>query len=127
MGIGGLCYSGIVYRIYIKFFYKKMRVGFYSLDKEKHIRYSGAKGGWQMLKGIKDKDTLIVIALRMHDIQVKLLKGEALTEKELLQLKLYLGVPKFMDEEHRDRLFDEWWKGAKILHKKLKEEERKKK
>lgn len=80
-----------------------------------------------MLKGVRDKDTLIVIALRMHDIQVKVLKGEALTGKELTQLKLYLGVPKFMDEEHRDRLFEEWWRRAKILHKKLKGEERKKK
>lgn len=80
-----------------------------------------------MLKGVRDKDTLIVIALRMHGIQIKLLKGEPLTGKEELQLKLYLGVPKFMDEEHRDRLFEEWWRGAKILYKKLKEEERKKK
>lgn len=97
------------------------------MDKEENARYNEAKGGWQMLKGVKDKDTLIVIALRMHDIQVKLLKREALTGKELLQLKLYLGVPKFMDDEHRDRLFEEWWRGAKILHKKLKGEERKKK
>ena len=83
-----------------------------------------------MFEAIRDLSTLTVIVLRMHGIQVKILKGKRLTEDEEKQLKLNLfGVREgeFRDKEHRDRLLEQWWKGAKILYKKLEEEERKKK
>lgn len=82
-----------------------------------------------MFEGVRNSDTLSVITLRMREIQMKLSKGERLTEYEEKYLKLNLfGIEgerrEFRDEKHRDRLLAQWWKGAKVLYKRLKEEER---
>lgn len=84
-----------------------------------------------MLEGfkvIRNKDTLSAAKGRMHSIHAKLLKGKGLTEKEEKDLKLYLwsmnGLDrKFRDDIHRIQLINQWWKDAKPLNKKLKEQE----
>lgn len=83
-----------------------------------------------MLEGVIDSTSFTVLVLRMRDIEMKLLKGERLTadEEKFLKLNL-LGIDprrKFRDEKHRDKLLAQWWKGAKILAKRFKEEEEKK-
>ena len=79
-----------------------------------------------MLEGIGDSDTLVVYAILMHGIQMKLLKGEKLSkdEEKILKLNLLRMGGEFRDEKHRDKLFAQWWKGAKILAKKFKEEKK---
>lgn len=84
-----------------------------------------------MFKAIQDLTTLWVVALRMRDIENIILRGERLTDEEEKYLRLsLLGIDSrrdFRDEEHRDRLIKEWWRGAKIHYKRLKkveEEER---
>lgn len=84
-----------------------------------------------MLEGfnaVVDKTTLSVIALRMHDIHVKLLKGRPLTKKEEKDLKHYLwgmnGLGRsFRDNDHRLQLIEQWWRDAKLYDKRLKEQE----
>lgn len=82
-----------------------------------------------MFEGIINRGTLLVAALLLHDIHEKLLKGENLTEgeEEILKLHLLGTDPRreFRDEKHRDKLLAQWWDGAKILDKRLKEEEEK--
>ena len=82
-----------------------------------------------MFEGIRDGITLTVHVIRMYDIQIKLSKGERLTpaDEEYLKLNLLERDPRreFKDEKHRDRLLAQWRKEAKVLSKKLKEEEKK--
>ncbi len=82
-----------------------------------------------MLEGVKDRTTLLVVILLMRDIEMKILKGERLTEDEEKILKHnLLGIDprrEFRDEKQRDSLFAKWWEEAKILHKRLNEEEEK--
>ncbi len=78
-------------------------------------------------KAIEDGATLRIIAQRMHDIQVKLLKGIPLTKKEEKDLKHHLwgteGLGRaFRDDDHRLKLIEQWWKDAKLHNKSLKEQ-----
>jgi hypothetical protein len=77
---------------------------------------------WLMFVGVRDKSTLLVLVLRMHDLEKKILNGETLTEKEAKELKLCLQVRGFRDDRHRRQLIKQFWKEAKILNKKFKEE-----
>lgn len=79
-----------------------------------------------MFEGIKDLVTLNAVRNLMQGIHIKLKKRERLTEdeEEILRLQL-LGSKEreFRDETHRDRLIDQWWRGERILYKRLKKEE----
>jgi hypothetical protein len=75
-----------------------------------------------MFVGVRDESTLLVLVLRVHDLEKKILNGKALTKKEAKELKLCLQVGEFRDERHRKQLIERFWKGAKILTKKFKEE-----
>lgn len=88
-----------------------------------------------MLEGFKaivDGTTLRVVAQRMRDIHVKLLKGIPLTKEEEKYLKLSLwgmdGLDRaFRDDNHRLKLIEQWWVDAKLHNKRLKEQEEKRK
>ena len=80
-----------------------------------------------MFEGIRDRTTLLIYVRLMRDIEIKLLKEERLTEDEEKILKNnLLGIDprrEFRDEKQRDKLLAQWWKGAKLLDKRFKEEE----
>ena len=81
-------------------------------------------------KAIRDRGTLLAVALRIHDIHVKILREQPLIEEEIRDLRLYLfadGDPDriLIDEDHRLQLMDQWWKDAKHHNKSLKKQEEK--
>lgn len=82
-----------------------------------------------MFEGVEDESTLIVLRIRMRDIQMKLKKGKRLTGVDEIWLRLELLGSKtgeFRDDEHRGTLLAQWWKEAQILTKRFKEEKEKK-
>jgi len=86
-----------------------------------------------MLEGFKaivDRTTLRIVKERLHDFHMKLLRGERLTEKEEENSKLFLwGIERsdkeFRDDKHRIQLIEQWQEEAKLLDKRLKEQEEK--
>ncbi len=83
-----------------------------------------------MLEDINSKNSLFVAKDEMRGIKEKIMKGEALTDREegSLERRLFgAGGGKFRDAKHRDKLIEHWWIGAKILDKRFKEEEAKNK
>lgn len=81
-----------------------------------------------MFEGIVDGTTLAVIMLRMHDIGTKLKEGESLIQEEEKELEHHIfGIEggRFRDEAHRHKLIAQWWRGARLLAKRFKEDKEK--
>lgn len=79
-----------------------------------------------MFEGVTDPITLMILMLRMRDVQMKILKRKKLIGADETWLRLNLLGPRkgnFRNEKHRDKLLNEWFKGAKILAKRFKAEE----
>ncbi|UCE35959.1 MAG: hypothetical protein JSW00_10355 [Thermoplasmata archaeon] len=91
------------------------------LDIQGRIRYSEHREVELLIK-FYDKDDLVSVVnsiIRMHDIDTKIQKGEKLTDEEEKYLKIYLGVDKIRDEEHRDKLIKQFWREVRILAKRF--------
>ena len=77
-----------------------------------------------MAKDVKDKDVFIATILRVRELEVKILRGEKLTEEEESRLWILLGVRRFKvdkrgrtvklfkDDEQRDRFIERFWEEA---------------